>query len=139
MASDMNTVNLIGRMTADPELKYTPNGKSVLSFSMANNYSYKSGEEKRETVSFFNCVAWGKAGELIAQYVKKGDRLAVSGRLQQRSWETPGGEKRYAVEVVVENFQFLQQRPAGSGQQEPPPPPQNFDQASPFRDDDVPF
>ena len=108
--SDLNRIMLIGRLTKEPELKKTPNGTAVCSFSIANNKTWKKDGEKKEEVSFFNCVAWAKTGEIIAQYVKKGQRIAIEGRLQQRSWQTDAGEKRYAVEVVVDNFQFLESK-----------------------------
>lgn len=114
MANDLNKCITIGRLTKDPELKYTQNGSSVCSFSLAVNYSYTSNGEKKEQASFFNYVAWGKTGEAVAQYCKKGHRIAVEGRLQQRSWETQDGTRRSVVEIVVETFQFLQPRENGA-------------------------
>ncbi len=145
MASDINRVILIGRMVKDPELRYTQSGASVASFSIANNRSYSVGGDRKEFTSFFNCIAWGKLGETIAQYCKKGQRIAIEGRLQQRSWDDQNGNKRQTVEVVVENFQFLTAKqghdapgddmPMGSGGDPgPPAPPDN-----PFSDDDIPF
>lgn len=156
MASDINRVNLVGRLTKDPDLRYTQNGTSIGSFSIANNRTYVSNGEKKEQVSYFNCIAWGKAGEIIAQYMKKGQRMAVDGHLQQRSWEDKDGNKRYTVEVVVDNFQFLSQQSAGSqggspnsygGDDMNQAPPQEdsaggYDQnpgSNPFSDDDIPF
>jgi len=107
MATDLNRTVIIGRLTKDPELRQTQNGTSVCSFSIANNRTYVTGGEKKEQVSFFNCVAWAKTGEVIAEYVKKGQRIAIEGRIQQRTWETDAGEKRHVVEIVVDNFQFL--------------------------------
>jgi len=108
MASDLNKVILIGRLVKDPELRYTQSGTSVASFSIANNRNYNTSTgEKKEDVSFFNCVAWSKKGEVIVQYCKKGQRIGLEGRLQQRVWEDKEGNKRYNVEVVLENFQFL--------------------------------
>lgn len=120
MASDINRCITIGRMTKDAELKYTQNGSAVCSFSLAVNYSYTSNGEKKEQTSFLSYVAWGKTGEAIAQYCKKGHRLAVEGRLQQRSWETQSGERRSVVEIVVEQVQFLQ--PHAQGNQDDTPP-----------------
>ena len=107
MANDINSIFLIGRLTKDPELRYTQGGTSVASFSIANNRSYTSGTEKKEQVNFFNCVAWGKTGETMAQGCKKGKRIGVEGRLQQRSWDDKEGKKHVVAEIVVENFQFL--------------------------------
>ena len=106
MATDFNRVILIGRATRDPELKTTPSGTSVVSFSIACNRSWTQAGEKKEEVGFFNCTAWAKLAETIAQYVKKGDKIAVEGRLQQRSWEKDG-QKHSVVEIVVDNVQFL--------------------------------
>lgn len=107
MASDINRVTLIGRLTKDVELRQTKSEISVASFSIANNKSYSNNGEKKEEVSYFNCTAWGKAGEIINQYMKKGDRIGIDGRLKQNSWQDKEGNKRYDIEVVVDNFQFL--------------------------------
>ena len=145
MASDLNRAILIGRFVKDPELRYTQSGSSVANFSIANNRSYTVSGEKKEFTSFFNCIAWGKLGELIVQYCKKGQRIAVEGRLQQRSWDDQNGNKRYTVEVVVENFQFL--TPKGgvdettvedSGMSSDIAEPPSIDD-NPFSDDDIPF
>lgn len=117
MATDFNRVILIGRATRDPELKYTQGGTAVASLSIANNKSWTQNGEKKEQVSFFNIVAWAKLGETIAQYVKKGDRIAIEGRLQQRSWEKDG-QKHSVVEVIAENVQFLGVRQDGAKQED---------------------
>ena len=99
---------ITGNLTRDPELRTTPNGASVCSFSVAVNRTYRdaSGEQK-EDVSFIDCSAWGKLGEMINQYAKKGSGVLVSGRLDQRSWEDKtDGKKRSRVEIVVEDFNF---------------------------------
>ena len=99
---------ITGNLTRDPELRTTPNGASVCSFSVAVNRTYKdSNGEQREDVSFIDCSAWGKLGEMINQYAKKGSGVLVSGRLDQRSWEDKNtGQKRSRVEIVVEDFNF---------------------------------
>ena len=154
MANDLNRVILIGRLTRDPELRYTPSGTAVSSFSIANNRTYVTNNEKKEQVSFFNCVAWAKTGEVIVQYCKKGQRIGIEGRLQQRSWDDQDGKKRSAVEVVVDNFQFLTPKgevtgdtsydtPAPSGSMPGPsgsmPGPPESNGNNPFSDDDIPF
>ena len=99
---------ITGNLTRDPELRTTPNGASVCSFSVAVNrvYRYSSGTQQ-ESVSFIDCSAWGKLGEMIGQYAKKGAGVLVSGRLDQRSWEDKNsGQKRSRVEIVVEDFNF---------------------------------
>ena len=108
MSTDLNRIMIIGRLTKDPELRATQAGTAVCSFSIANNKTWGKGGEKKEEVSFFNCTAWAKTGEVIAEYVKKGQRIAIDGRLQQRSWEDTAGAKRCAVEIVVDNFQFIE-------------------------------
>lgn len=107
---------IAGNITRDPELRSTPNGASVCSFSVAVNRVYRdqSGENK-EDVSFIDCTAWGKLGEMIANYAKKGSGVLVSGRLSQRTWEDKnGGGKRSRVEIVVEDFNFTGAAPAGA-------------------------
>ena len=91
MSSDINKVILIARLTRDVDLKYTASGTAVANFSVASNYSYGSGGNKKEQVSFFNCIAWGKLGEIMTEYCKKGQRICIEGRLQQRSWEDKTG------------------------------------------------
>jgi single-strand DNA-binding protein len=145
MASDLNKVILIGRLVRDPELRYTPNGTSVANFSIASNRSYTTSGEKVENTSFFNCIAWSKLGELVVQYCKKGNRIGLEGRLQQRSWEDQDGKKRSTVEVVVENLQFLTPRDGAINEQsQTAAPAQNFPgpteiDDNPFSDDDIPF
>ncbi len=108
MARGFSKVIIVGNITRDPELRTTPSGTQVCGFSVAVNRNYKdnSGEQK-ENVSFFDCSAWGKSGEIIAQYAKKGSGILVSGRLEQRSWEDKEGQKRSRVEIVVEDFNFV--------------------------------
>lgn len=161
MATDFNRVILIGRLTRDVDLRQIPSGTSIASFSIANNRSYVTGNgEKREEVSFFNCILWGKQGEAFAKYVKKGHRVAIEGRLQQRTWQDKDGNNRSTTEVVADAFQFLEARQDGgrqdtggynsasiSPQQNSPAP---YDGPSPdygradnvpdtFNDDDIPF
>ncbi|MBP7737534.1 MAG: single-stranded DNA-binding protein [Spirochaetes bacterium] len=145
MASDLNKAILIGRLTRDPELRYTQSGTSVCSFSIANNRSYVTGGEKKEQVSYFNCVAWAKTGEVIAEYCKKGKRIGIEGRLQQRSYDDKDGNKRQIVEIVVDNFQFLDAPGGGGGAKEAPMdvPSSSHEPSSggenPFSDEDIPF
>ena len=116
MARGFSKVIIVGNITRDPELRTTPSGTQVCGFSVAVNRNYKdnSGEQK-ENVSFFDCSAWGKSGEIIAQYAKKGSGILVSGRLEQRSWEDKEGQKRSRVEIVVEDFNFIGNREGSSG------------------------
>jgi len=108
MARGFSKAIIMGNLTRDPEMRTTPSGAQVCGFSVAVNRNYKdSSGQQQETVSFIDCSAWGKAGEIIAQYCKKGSGIMVSGRLDQRSWEDKEGQKRSRVEIVVEDFNFL--------------------------------
>ena len=108
MARGYNQVTLLGNLTQDPELRTIPSGQSVCSFSLAVNRSWtgKDGQQQ-DAVDYFDCVAWGKPGEIISQYMSKGRRLFISGRLQNRSWEAKDGSKRYKTEVIVTDFNFV--------------------------------
>jgi single-strand DNA-binding protein len=102
-----NKTILMGNLTRDPELRSTPNGSQVASFSLAINRTWKNANgEQQEAVDYIDCNIWGKPAEIITQYMKKGSGILVSGRLQQRSWEQEG-QKRSKVEVVVEDFNFV--------------------------------
>jgi single-strand DNA-binding protein len=99
---------ITGNLTRDPELRTIPNGANVCSFSVAVNRTYKDASgEQREDVSYIDCSAWGRLGEMINQYAKKGSGVLVSGRLDQRSFEGKDGVKRSRVEIVVEDFNFV--------------------------------
>src|SRR5437868_9042313 len=107
MARSFNQVTLMGNLTRDPELRTTPNGASVCSFSLALNRSYKNADGNWvEATDFIDIVAWGPLGERVAQYLTKGRPALVSGRLQSRSWEQEG-QKRSKVEVVAQDVTFL--------------------------------
>ncbi len=95
------SVQLSGNITRDPELKYTTGSRGVCSFGLAVNRRYQVNGEWQEQTSFFNVVAWGSLGENIAETCVKGQRVVVTGRLDQRTWETKEGEKRSTVEVVA--------------------------------------
>ncbi len=108
MTKGFSKVILLGNLTRDVEMRTTASGQMVANFSLAVNRSWKSQNgDQQEHTSFINCVAWGKTGEIIEKYVKKGDALMVSGRLDQRSYEDKDGNKRSAVEVYVEDFNFI--------------------------------
>ena len=99
----MNTVQILGNLTRDPEVRYTQSGKAVATFTVAASNTYiDSNNETKEQTAFINCVAWGKLGESIGN-LRKGNRAFVEGRLQTRSYETQDGQKRYVTEVVA-NF-----------------------------------
>ena len=108
MAKGFNKVILMGNLTRDVEVRTTASGQSVANFSLAVSRSWRGQDgQQQDQTSFINCVAWGKVGDIIAQYVRKGSPLLVSGRLDQRSYQDKDGNKRSAVEVVVEDFNFV--------------------------------
>lgn len=111
MSYDLNKIIIIGRLTKNPELRYTSNGNAVCSFSIANNQSSKD-----EDVSFFNCTAWNKTAELIDKQVK-GVKLCLEGSLKQRRYEVDG-QKRSIVEINVFNIYFLQSKPIETQEQQ---------------------
>jgi single-strand DNA-binding protein len=119
--TSFNKVILLGNLTRDPEVRYTPNGAAVASFAIAVNRKYKQGDETKEEVSYIDIVVFGKQAESCGQYINKGDSVLIDGRLQQRRWETEEGQKRSKVEVVAERVNFMPKRskPAGSAQPEP--------------------
>jgi single-strand DNA-binding protein len=119
MAS-LNKVMLMGRLTKDPEMRYTPSGQPVTSFSIATNrYSSGADGERKEFTDYHNIVAWniGKRNlaQQVADFLRKGSLVYVEGRLQTRSWEGQDGQKRRATEVVANDVQFLEPRGAGVG------------------------
>jgi single-strand DNA-binding protein len=117
MARSFNQVVLMGNLTRDPELRTTPNGQSVCSFSLALNRSYKGADgEWKEMTDYIDIVAWAGLGERVAQYLSKGRPALVSGRLQSRSWEQDG-QKRNKVEVIANDVTFLGSPGGGQSQQ----------------------
>ena len=120
MAS-FNKVILIGNLTADPELKQTPNGLSVCRFTLAINRRYgRSGEQGQQTADFITIVAWRQTAEFVSRYFKKGRPILVCGQIQSRSWNDANGQKRYSTEVVAEEVSFVENKsdnaPAGGAQ-----------------------
>ena len=116
----LNRAELIGRLTRDPEMRYTPSGQPVTSFSIATNrYSSGPDGERREYTDYHNIVAWNigrrNLAELVAQHLKKGSLVYVEGRIQTRSWEGQDGQKRRATEIVANDVQFLDRTGASGG------------------------
>lgn len=126
----LNRVFLMGNLTRDPEVRFTPNGAPVASFGLAVNRRYRQGEEWKEDVCFVDIVVFGNQAKSCGEYLSKGKLAFVEGRLQWRSWETNEGQKRSKHEVVALNVQFL---PSGrSGEPSSGP-------SEPAVDDDIPF
>lgn len=108
MAKSFNQVIVMGNLTRDPELRTIPSGQNVCSFSIAVNRSWTSQDgSTQEAVDFFDIVAWGKLGELVSQYLAKGRKCLVVGRLQTRTWDAQDGSKRKATEIVANDVTFL--------------------------------
>lgn len=151
----INSIVLVGRLTADPDIRYTQSGVAVARLSIAVDRNFKNAKGEKET-DFINAVAWRKAAELIGQYTAKGNLIGVRGSLQTRKYTDKDGNNRIAYEVVVEDFQFLESKrdgaSGGGGQRQaqrpaplppgaatyqdnmpPEPPPDNY------MDDDLPF
>ena len=121
MSRGLNKVMIIGHLGRDPEMRYTPSGKPVTSFSLAasRNWTTTDGERRSET-EWFNVVAWGGLAEICKQYLKKGQQVYVEGRLQTRRWEDEEGNKRSSVEVVAREMIMLGEREKAEGETEAP-------------------
>lgn len=108
MAASLNRAMLIGNLTRDPELRKTQAGQSVCSFSVATNRSFTDASgQKKEQVDYHNVVAWGRLAEICGQYLTKGKKVYVDGRLQTREWEAQDGQKKYRTEIIIENMVML--------------------------------
>jgi len=149
----VNKVILVGNLGKDPELKYTPSGTAVARFSIATSYRYKDKNEQwQDQTEWHNVVAWARLAEIAGEYLKKGSKVYVEGRLQTRSWDDKNtNQKRYMTEVVVNDLVLLSGRGEGAGddggrargtsastfdQRVAEPEPAN---AGPITDDDIPF
>lgn len=129
-----NKVILIGNLTRDPELRYTPQGTTVCNFGIAVNRKYKQAEEMKEEVTFINIVVFGKQADTCGQYLNKGSAVLIEGRLQERRWETEDGQKRSRHEVVAQSVRFMPRRqgPAGTESMGDAPPPEETSEIEPF-------
>lgn len=111
----INNLTLVGRLTKDPDLKYTGNGTAVATFTLAVNRNFTNQSGEREA-DFINCVIWRKSAETLANYAKKGVLIGVTGRIQTRSYDNQQGQKVYVTEVIADNFQLLESKKADSSQ-----------------------
>ena len=145
----INNLTLIGRLTKDVELKYTPANQAVAQFTLAVNRTFKNANGERES-DFINCVIWRKSAENFANWAKKGALIGITGRIQTRNYENQQGQRVYITEVIAENFQMLESRNQQQGQQQAQPQQatqQQAKQPDPFsggtpmslNDDDLPF
>src|SRR5690625_2828786 len=110
----LNRVVLVGRLTRDPDLRYTPSGVAVANFNIAVNRPFSNQQGEREA-DFINCVIWRRPAENLANYMKKGSLIGVDGRIQTRSYEGQDGKRVYVTEVVADSVQFLESRGASQG------------------------
>lgn len=139
----MNKTILIGRNVKEIELRTTTSGSSVTAFTIAVNRDFKNANGETEA-DFINCVAYGKTAEILSKYVKKGDRLAVEGRIQVRNYDNQEGKKVYVTEVIVQNIEFLETK---SNKKEETPAPEEttsdpfkeFGEELQLTDEDLPF
>ena len=145
----INNVTLVGRLTKDVELKYTPANQAVAQFTLAVNRTFKNANGERES-DFINCVIWRKSAENFANFAKKGALVGITGRIQTRNYENQQGQRVYVTEVIAENFQMLESRNQQQGQQQAQPQQatqQQVKQSDPFsggapmdlNSDDLPF
>lgn len=142
----MNKVILLGRLTKDPDIRYTQSGKTVASFTLAVDRPFANQDGQREA-DFINCVLWGKSAENLGNTVSKGQKIAVEGRLQIRSYDAKDGSKRWLTEVICERFEYVErktdssgskgQQSASKGQQQQSHM-EDFGSAVPF-DEEIPF
>lgn len=114
---NLNKVMLIGNLTRDPEIRYTPQGNAVASFVVATNREWVSEGEKKQAADFHNVVAWNKLAEICGQLLGKGTKVYIEGRLQTRNWEDGQGSRKYKTEVVIDDMIVLA-RGKGMGQDE---------------------
>jgi len=113
MPDGLNKVMLIGNLGTDPEMRYTANGSAVTTFRLAVSRSFGGEEGRREETEWFTIVSWNKLAELLGQHLQKGRKVYVEGRLAQRSWDGPDGQKRYRTEVIANQVLFLDRAQAG--------------------------
>lgn len=142
MARGVNKWHGIGNLGQDPELKYTPSGKAVVNFSIGCSevWKDKTTGEQQEKTEWVRIVLWGKSAEIAAEYLKKGSKVYIEGKLQTRKWTDNNGQDRYTTEIVGNEMQFLDSKPAQGGSQKPqqaqryqePVPADDFDDKIPF-------
>ena len=137
----INNVTLVGRLTRDPELKYTPSNIAITTFNLAVNRNFKGVNGEREA-DFINCMIWRKQAELLAEWCKKGNLVGITGGIQTRSYDNQQGQRVYVTEVVAETFQLLEKRDNSANQSNiEEQMPASFGTTNPLdiSDDDMPF
>ena len=140
MATDLNLCQFIGRLGKDPEIRYTASGDAVASFSIAVNKSWTRGSDKEQRTTWVNVVAFRKLAEIMGKYLHKGSRIYVSGEFSVRSWEDKDGARRYTTEIIANQMQMLDEKPASSGERNSPEQKAATDfNTGDFYDDDLEF
>lgn len=137
----INNVVLVGRMTRDADLRYTPSNSPVATFTVAVNRNFKNGNGEREA-DFINCVIWGSKAEHLSGWCKKGALIGITGRMQTRNYENQQGQRVYVTEVVADSFQILEKRDNAANQasmDDQVPPSFGNSQPMDISDDDLPF
>lgn len=136
----MNKVMLLGRLAKEPELRYTQTGTPVATFTLATNRKYAAQNGEREA-DFINCVAWQKSAEFVANYFKKGQQMALEGRIQVRSYDDNDGQCKWVTEVIAEQIEFVGAKADGSkpAQQQNSNPGLGLGEEVVFDDNDLPF
>lgn len=136
----INNVVLIGRLTSDVELRYTPQNQAVRQFTLAVNRNFKNQNGEYDA-DFINCVIWGKLAENFANWTKKGNLVGITGRIQTRNYENQQGQRVYVTEVVAESFQLLEKRDNSANQNSMAEqmPPSFAGNPMDIKDDDLPF
>jgi single-strand DNA-binding protein len=139
MAS-LNKALLIGNLGKDPELRYTPSGKAVASFSIATTNQWKDKDgQKQERTDWHNIVVWGRQAEIAKDYLRKGKQIYLEGRIQTRNYDDKDGNKRWITEIVADRFLMLGRKGEGDAGDEFPPPPAESDAPGAGNEDDLPF
>ena len=140
--ANLNKCMIIGRLGADPEMRYTANGSAVTNFNVATSRQYTTADgERRDETEWFSVVTWNRLAEICSQYLAKGREVYVDGRMQTRSWEGQDGQRRYKTELIAENVQFLGGRQDGerTGSFAAPGLPVGADADGDVEPDDLPF
>ena len=132
----MNKIILLGRLTKDPEVRYTSTGKAVCQFTLAVDRPFANQEGQREA-DFINCILWGKSAETLGNTVFKGQKIAVEGRLQVRSYDAKDGSKKWATEVICDRFEYVEKKAEGSKQPSKKSSMESFGNA--VFDEEIPF
>lgn len=144
---NLNRVLLMGNLTRDPEMRYTPNNQAVCNIGIASNRQWRNQEgQKQEETTFVDCEAWGRAAEVINQYMRKGRPLFIEGRLKFDQWQDKDGGNRSKLKVVIEQFQFVDSNKDERGgnnatgfEQSAPAPATSQDRHEPVDESDLPF